>query len=524
MAVSWLGLTFGDDGTGWVRPTYSALRGAAGTYWRKLRNMPGLNTAPGSFFGDMLDMAVSVVDGAVQVGGDAVSKALFTQASGVSLDLLLSPVTVRFPATSSTAAVYAYGAVASIAPLGSLVRTSPTATGFALDTGITVPALAAAEAWVWEVEDFDAGEQTGVTFTLTVNGSPVAVVAGAGDDSEDIRDALVAGVNALALTQAAYAGGTLPTVEPTRWAGLVREESGGGPFPVLFVSTGAPALTSLYTAASDSATAIATGPVSAAAESLRYGQPFAGIVGYLNVTAAVVGRDQETDAQMRARHQLTQRLGGGNPDAIRSGVLTPVERGGAGATYCSVEYNSTPVTDAVGNVANSIRVIVDSVVDKQIVANVVFALKAAGDNTNGPFPYLVVDSEGKSQDINIDELVDVFIWCDIEVTPGEGWPANGDPLAQLRADVVAFITALEGGDDVKPNDAPVSSLPDGSSRGVSDFRLRFGYSTDPLGILPPITYLDYWPDPQPDASLATVTITGRQVAETSLARVAAIIA
>ena len=48
-------------------------------------------------------------------------------------------------------------------------------------------------------------------------------------------------------------------------------------------------------------------------------------------------------------------------------------------------------------------------------------------------------------------------------------------------------------------------------------------STDPLGLVPPITYLDYWPDPEPDASLATVSLTGRQVAENALSNVTAII-
>lgn len=523
MAVTWLGLTFGDDGTGWQVPSYADLRTAAADYWRKLRNLPGLNTAPGSFFGDMLDMATSVIHAAAQAAADAAAKSIFTQAAGVSLDQLLSPVTVRLAATASTATVYAYGNVGGTVPLGALVRTSASAPAFAFDVGVTVPALAACEAWVWEIEDFDAGAEAGTTFTLTVNGSPVAVVAGVADDSEAVRDALVAGVNALALTQVAYPAGTLPEVEPTRWAGLVREESGGGPFPVLFTSTGAPSLTSLYTSDFDQVTAVATGPTQAAAESLRYGQPFANIVGYVNVEAAAPGRNEEKDSQLRARHQLTQRLGGGNPDAIRSAVLTPVEQGGAGATYCSVEYNPSSVTDAIGNLPNSIRVVVDPVVDKQTVANVVWLTKAAGDNTNGPFALVVTDAEGNPQSINLDELETLYIWCDIEVTPGVGWPASGDPLSQLRQDVLDFISALDGGDDVKPNDAPVSTFPDGTPRGVANFRLRFGSSTDPLGLVPPITYLDYWPDPEPDASLATVVITSRQVAESSIARISAVI-
>ena len=521
MAVSFLGLTFGDDGTGFVKPTYAALREATGTYWRKLRNLPSLNLQPGSFFGDMLDIAVSVLDASMQGAVDAVAMAFFNQASGVSLDLLLSPVTTRLPAVASAARVYAYGTVGSTVPINAIVRTSTTAPAFTISTGITIPAIAVAEAWVFEVEDFAAGEQAGVTFTLTVAGTPFVFTAGGSDDSEDVRDYFVSAVNLTVMTQIAYLAGTLPGVEPTRWAGLVREESGSGPFTTLFTSTGAPSLTSIYTADQSPVTCSETGPIQAPAQSLRYGQSYAGIVGYVNVTAALVGRDQETDAQMRARHLITQRRGCGSPDAIRSAMLLPVDQGGAGASYCSVEYNSTNVTDAFGNVPHSVRVVVDSAADVATVGQMLWMVKAAGDDTNGSVPVAVTDAEGNAQVVSIDLLSTLYIWSDIEVAPGENWPNTGDPLSQVRSDVVDYINLLGGNGDVKVNDAPISNFPDGGPRGVANFRVRFGYSTDPAGLVPPITYLDYWPTPEPDASLASITITSRQVAETDITRVTA---
>lgn len=524
MAVTIFGLTFGDNGSGYASASYAAIRTAVAEGWKKLRNLPGLNTSPGSFYGDMTDIATSVLDAAQQTFLSAVSQAFFLQSTGVWLDLLLSPVTIRLAATASTAQVYAYGNVGAAVPLNSIVRTSPTSTSFSFGAGVTVPGLAVAEAWVWEIEDFGAGDQTGTTFTLTVDGTPFAVIAGALDTSETIRDFLVSAVNAALLTQLAYAAGTLPNAEPTRWAGLVREESGAGPFPVVFTSTGAPALTSLYTADFDTTTASVTGPVQASAESLRFGTLFTGIVGYVNVEAATPGRDQETDAQMRARHIATQRQGGGNPDAIRAAVLMPPDFGGGGATYCTVEYNPSDFF-IDSNLPHSIRVVIDPATFAAFptrVAQVVWDYKAAGDGTNGT-PFNVTDSEGATRTIRIDQLQTIYIWIDIEVTPGEGWPGNGNPLQQLREDVVAWVQALGGGRDVRPNDAPVSLYPDGTARGVANFRLRLGYSTDPAGLVPPITYLDYWPTPEPDASLATVTITGRQLAQTSLARVIAII-
>lgn len=522
MAVTFLGLTFGDDGTGFVFPTYAQLRTALGNYWRTLRNLPIMNLAPGSFFGDMLDIGASVVHAGAQAAADAAAKSIFTQAEGTSLDQLVAPVTVRLAATASRAEVYAYGLSGATVPINSIVRTSPTAPAFVFGAGVTIPLAINTTSWVFEVEDFGAGGAAGVTFTLTVDGNPFAVTAGATDDSREIRDNLVGQVNGAAITQEAFPAGTLPNAEPTRWGGLVRATV-GGPFLTTFVSTGPPSLTSVYSAEFDVVAASQAGAIQAPAESLRFGQGFANIVGYVNVEGAIVGRDRETDSQLRARHLVQQRQGFGNPDAIRAGVLAPVDIGGAGATYASVEYNSTNAIDAVGNKPHSIRVIVDQFVDKQVVANVVWRLKAAGDDTNGPFLLTVLDAEGNNQEILLDELVTLYIWSDIEVTPGEEWPNVGDPITQLREDVVAYINALGGNGDVKVNDAPVSNFPNGEKRGVANFRLRFGYSTDPAGLAPPITYLAYWPTPEPNAATASISITSRQVAETNLSRISATI-
>ena len=518
MAVTVFGLTFGDTGAAYVIPTYQAIRTAAGSRWRSLKNLPGMNLLPGSFFGDMLDFGVSILHAGAQAAADAVSKSIYNSASGTSLEQLLDPVTTRLPATSSIAQVYAYGSSGAAVPLGAIVRTSPTAPGFAFGAGFAIPLPAATEAWVFEIVNFEAGTASGTTFTLTVNGSPFAVAAGPGDSAADILADLIGQVNGAFLSQLAYDAGVRP--DDSYIAGLVREESGGGPFLTTFTDGGA-GFVQLWSAEVEQATASATGPTEAPAASLRFGALPASIEGYVNVEAAAVGRNEETDAQLRARHLVTQRRGFGNPDAIRAIMLTPVEQGGLGATYASVEYNPFGFTDAAGNVEHSVRLIIDADASVSLAGQLLFTYKAAGDNTNGAVGVFVTDAEGTVQVVRLDILETLYIWCDVEVTPGVGWPYNADPLAQLRADLVDFINALGGGKSVKPNDAPVSLLPDSTPRGVANFRLRFGYSTDPAGLVPPITYLDYWPDPEDDAAAATVPITGRQVAETSLARITA---
>jgi hypothetical protein len=169
-----------------------------------------------------------------------------------------------------------------------------------------------------------------------------------------------------------------------------------------------------------------------------------------------------------------------------------------------------------------VRVVVDTVVDPQVVAATVWTYKAAGDNTNG-IDYFTPDAEVNLQLIRLDFLETIYVWCDVEVERGDGWPVVGDPAEQLRVDIESFINTRGGAISVRPNEAPVSFLPDGTPRGVKNFKIRFGSSTDPLGLAPPIAYLDYYPDPESDADLATIAISGRQVAETNLGRITAVI-
>ena len=74
MAFTFLGLTVGDDGTGFKMPTYAAWRGAISQKLRQLRAIANLNTEPGSLYGDMVDLVVTGVYLAGQAASEAVSR------------------------------------------------------------------------------------------------------------------------------------------------------------------------------------------------------------------------------------------------------------------------------------------------------------------------------------------------------------------------------------------------------------------------------------------------------------------
>lgn len=519
MAITLWGLTFGSTTDGFVVPTLVELRAAAVNKIREYRGIANLQTQPGSLFGDTIDLITSAVDVALQGAQSYVYGTIFTTAQGAALDMLLSGYITRVTASQSTATVYAYGTAGAAFGAGTVVRTSTSGPSWTVDVGVAVPA-APASAYAFEFVNFGAGVYVGQTFTVTVDGTPYSYLVGPADTAATVRAGLIALIN-LSPNQGARAGGLSP--QNGRLCMIVYAISGG---PFAAAVTLAPASTLfLFNAIDAAVTAVDSGPTLAPAGSLRFCSLPANITGVTNIVDAVPGRTAETDAQFRARWQILQRgMGGGNPDAVRAIILSPAEIGGGGASFCLVEYNPE---DAIkdGNLPHSLRVVVDASADGQTVADATWKAKAAGDNTNGPELYSVLDTANPPapHDIRIDRLVDVFFGVEITVAVGPDWPSLGDPLDQLRQDVTDYINGLQptsNGGAVRVNLLPISTFPDGTPRGVINFTVRIGSGPTSGG---PFTYQDYYPTVEPDANLASIALTGRQKAVCVITDVAAVI-
>lgn len=505
MAVTIWGLTIGDDGTGFVVPTYAQIRDALAVRLRQLRGIANLVTAPGSFFGNLIDDVVTGVDVAVQSSQVAVERTIFTQMQDVALDQFLADYLVRVQASPTTVVAYAYGTAGSVVGAGTSLRTSTLGVAFNTDGGVAIPA-APTVAYAFELTPFADGVYVGSFFFVNVAGNAYPYPVGPLDTGETVRNGLVDLVNAALGTQVAYRGGVSPTTG--RYAGMVIERQGAGPFA--FSVSGPAGQIFQFPAVASPATAQVSGPVQCSAESLRYGPPLVGVQGYTNPEDGVVGRERETDSQFRARHQIAQRgLGGGSPDAVRAIILSPVEVGGGGASYCGVEYNPTDVVDGVGNVPHSLRVIVNVQAKAADVALALWKAKAAGDNMNGAQVEIIQDAVGNDQTVLFDYLADVWVGVNIVITPGPDWPITGQPAAQVSEDVAAFIEGLSAGADVMVNELPISFFPDGTPRGVANFTVDMGVGPGPGG---PFVYQPTYPTVEPDALLASILVGGREKA------------
>lgn len=506
MAVTFLGLTIGDDGSGWVMPTYAQWRSVMEAELRRLRGIANLRTEPGSFYGSILDFVVTGIDLCGQATSEVVSRTKFTSMRGVGLDQFLADYLRRVQASQSSATIWAYGSPGASVLAGTSVRSGPTSTPFQTANGIVIPG-GPANAWAVEISDFAAGAYAGQLFNVTVAGNAANYVANGADTGRTVRDGLITAIDALALMQAPSFAGQSPTN-----ASHALMVTAPGPF-ALSVAGPAGVITS-YTARSSPSTALVFGATYAPAGSLRRGPPTAGVRGFVNIVDAVVGRVAETDSQLRARHQVAQRgLGGASPDAIKAIALASVEVGGGGATFASVEYNSTDATDAFGNLPHSVRLVIAQTDDGQTAANSLWVSKAGGDNTNGPELYQVVDKAGNNQPILVDRLTDLWIAVDISYTIGEGWPTSGEPEVQLEADVTAFIEALAAEADVRVNTLPIATRLNGTPRGVAEFTVRVGSSAVQGG---PYTWKPYWPTVTPSADVASIPVSGRQKARAQI--------
>lgn len=221
--------------------------------------------------------------------------------------------------------------------------------------------------------------------------------------------------------------------------------------------------------------ALVTGPVPAVAGTLT--EIPVGLVGLTSVTNAEdaeVGRDLETDDQMRLRRRNSLQIAGAaTPDAIRARV-----RDLDGVSDVIVFENDTMIEDGDGRPAKSYEVVVNGGVDQEI-ADTIWATKPAGIRTHGTELETVADSQGFSKQVRFSRPTEVDIWIDVTVTGDFDFVATEADIKEILAtygnqtfgigkDVVVYpklICSLDGvvglvDVELKIGIAPVPTLDD----------------------------------------------------------------
>lgn len=213
-----------------------------------------------------------------------------------------------------------------------------------------------------------------------------------------------------------------------------------------------------------------TGPIFAPLYSLtEIETPVTGLDSVLNTNSEIIGRNIETDGELRLRRVASlQRAGSSTVEAIRARLLEVQE-----VSEVIIFENVTDFVDVNLLDPHSFKTFVQGG-DEQEVADAIWLNKPAGIKTMGDITKTVVDSQGVNQIIKFSRPVEVEIFINIEVTrdtsPTSLWPSNGADL--VRAALASYINSLTIGDDVIVYPKLISSI--NSIPGIEDLEIGVG--------------------------------------------------
>lgn len=200
-----------------------------------------------------------------------------------------------------------------------------------------------------------------------------------------------------------------------------------------------------------------------------------GVTSVLNLTDAIVGRGEETSAEIRLRRQQQlQRQGTASVEGIRSALISL-----SNVNQAIVIENFESVVDSEGRPPKSFEAFIDGGSNLDI-ANAIWRSKAGGIETFGNITQVVNDSQGFPQTIKFSRPTQVNIYMfvnitkNLTITEGALYPANGDTL--VRDAILNFASQLKIGNDVIVNRfySPINTVP-----GVIGIEIFVGLTMNP---------------------------------------------
>lgn len=351
-----------------------------------------VNTNADSVIGQLNGIWAEGIDNVNEVIEDTYNSMYPSAAEGTSLDGAVSFVGLtRIPATETIVTGAAYGAEGTVILAGSFARADRTykstsdvtiSRANALDVTIEVSTLTNSTAY-----NIFAG---GLSFTFTSDASATNL---------EIAIGLVALINASDILIAELVGETFRIYSAdleTPFAITVDAKLTitSRASPVVFACTEKGAFEC---------------PVNAL---VSIDSPVDGWTSLTNLKAGAIGRNMETDAELRLRHSKSVRAtGSATVEAIRARMLQDVPE----VTSIRIYENRTNVTSADGIPPHAFESVVVGGTDSEIFAQL-FLTKPAGIETHGNESGQVVDSNGDAQTVKFSRSVPKYAWLNITVT------------------------------------------------------------------------------------------------------------
>lgn len=202
--------------------------------------------------------------------------------------------------------------------------------------------------------------------------------------------------------------------------------------------------------------------------------PVAGWDATVNPLDALVGQDEESDAEFKIRRlEEVAKAGAATPNAVFADV-SDVEN----VTAVVVFYNNLDITDLDGRPPHSVDIVVQNG-DEDDIAAAIFDTVGGGITFVGDITKMVTDSQGIAQTVKFSRPTEVDIYVEIDLTiDSDLFPVDGTD--QVEALVLAYGNALGIGEDVVVfgSDPQLSASFD-SVPGITDFAIRVGKTAGP---------------------------------------------
>lgn len=196
--------------------------------------------------------------------------------------------------------------------------------------------------------------------------------------------------------------------------------------------------------------------------------PVSGLISVSNAKAGDIGRELESDIELRARRSNSLSFSGsGTLEAIRASVLN-IE----GVTSASISENNTDNTDTSTNMPpHSFQLLVAGGND-QSIANTIWQKKPAGIQSFGNVTVVVKDSNNKEHNISFSRANKKYIFAKVTITKTTEFIESSTQV--IKNNIVAQVNSLGSGNKVILNSLYSSVF---SEKGIVSADIEIGGSS-----------------------------------------------
>lgn len=416
-----------------------------------------IQTRPDSVFGLVID-TFAERETALWEMGEGVYYAMYPgSATGMALDRAVSFSGARrgLPERSQ-AYVIAYGVQGTVIAENSQLRNSASQILWQTREPVTISTSSAADVSVVPVVN------PGETYTVTIDGVNYSYVSGAFDTLPEILAGLVSVLNVT--DHDVSSNGAAVRVIVVNKTGASFSLSSNLSFSTVGSRVTAETLDYVADAAQPGdLNAIVT--LTAGWNSVN------------NLAAASVGRESETDDELRTAYPLgVYRLGAGTLPSIGPNIRESVQ----GIQAIKVYQNTSDSVDSEGRLPHSVHLVVDGGIEAEI-AEAMYRVIGAGIDTNGDVVHILDTPEGE-QTYRFDRPQKVYVWVKALVTllPATESPFPPDGFSRITQAIETTGKAHAISQDVISQRffCGIYETP-----GIDYVDLSFAHSTDP-GFVP----------------------------------------